>query len=151
MLPLEANPVELETRESGMGCACALLTVRCPRWLIARTVNESQRRCRSFDTVRREWYVPPGSTKSASIKLATLRRLWAHACHSAKRRAAGTSNRTTENARFKCEKQASSYLVPGIVVAERKLDSPHEQGVTISVSNTNGGTLIDKLCVQWHA
>jgi len=86
-----------------------------------------------------------------SIKLATLRRLWAHACHSAKRRAAGTSNRTTENARFKCEKQASSYLVPGIVVAERMLDTPHEQGVTLSVSNTNGGTLIDKLCVQWHA
>ena len=55
------------------------------------------------------------------------------------------------NARFKCEKQASWYLVPGIVVAERMLDSPHEQGVTLSVSNTNGGTLIDKLCVQWHA
>jgi hypothetical protein len=45
------------------------------------------------------------------IKLATLQRLWTHAyaaCHSAKRRGAGTSNR-----HGKCSIQMKSMLVPG--------------------------------------
>jgi len=43
------------------------------------------------------------------------------------------------------------YLVLGIVVAESMLDGPDEEGVSLSVSITNAGTLIGKLCVQWLA